>query len=268
MSKFKMIVMDMDDTLMNNENQVSSETASYLIDIQQQGYKVVLASGRPTEGMLPTAKKLQLDSYHSYVISYNGGKTINVNSETVEESRTVSKENFNLIVDYCRKHNLFVLTYKDGYIVYEGEHEYMDIESELTGLPMKRVNDLKEFIQDSVPKVMGVDYVSTITELNSQLAGHFNEEIDVTTSKPYFLEFMARGVSKGNAVTALCKKLSIALSEVVAFGDSSNDISMLQVVGHAVAMGNGNDNVKAVADEITLSNAENGIPYTLKSLLK
>lgn len=89
----------------------------------------------------------------------------------------------------------------------------------------------------------------------------------MTTSKPYFLEFMAQGVSKGNAVTDLSKKLDIALSEVVAFGDSSNDISMLQVVGHAVAMGNANDQVKAVADEITLSNSDNGIPHTLRQIL-
>ena len=267
MGKYKMVVMDMDDTLMNNENQMSPETESYLLDIQKQGYKVVLASGRPTEGMLPTAKKLKLDTYQSYVISDTGGKTVNVNTETVEKSRTVTKENFDLIVDYCRKNNLFILTYEDGHIVYEGEHEYMNIESELTGLPMEHVNDLKDFIQDDVPKVMGVDYVSTISKLNTDLAGHFNEDIDVTTSKPYFLEFMAQGVSKGNAVTDLSKKLDIALSEVVAFGDSSNDISMLQVVGHAVAMGNANDQVKAVADEITLSNSDNGIPHTLRQIL-
>ncbi|MEJ7210260.1 HAD hydrolase family protein, partial [Staphylococcus capitis] len=65
MSNYKMIVMDMDDTLINSENKVSKETKNYLIDIQNQGYKVVLASGRPTEGMLPIAKELQLDIHDS-----------------------------------------------------------------------------------------------------------------------------------------------------------------------------------------------------------
>ncbi|MGS0650830.1 HAD hydrolase family protein, partial [Staphylococcus arlettae] len=59
----------------------------------------------------------------------------------------------------------------------------------------------------------------------------------------------------------------ISLEEVIAFGDSSNDISMLSVVGHAVAMGNANDEVKSIADEVTLSNADNGIPHTLKQKL-
>ncbi|HLR18419.1 MAG TPA: Cof-type HAD-IIB family hydrolase [Staphylococcus sp.] len=268
MSEYKVVVMDMDDTLMNAENKVSPETESYLIEIQKQGYKVILASGRPTEGMLPTARLLKLDQHESHVISYNGGQTINVNREAVEVSRSITKANFDLIVDFCRKHGLFVLTYQDGHIVYEGEHEYMNIESELTGLPMKCVDDLKSYIQTDVPKVMGVDYVSNISSLNTELDGTFNEDVDVTTSKPFFLEFMTKGVSKGSAVTALCEKLDVDLSEVVAFGDSSNDISMLEVVGYAVAMGNANDEVKAVADIITLSNRDNGIPHTLNQILK
>lgn len=264
---YKLIVMDMDDTLMTSDNEVSAETAKYLMNIQAQGYKVVLASGRPTDGMMPTAKHLKLDQYKSYVISYNGGKTVNVSDEKVEVSRTVSKSDFDSIVDFCRAHSLFVLTYQDGYIVYEGEHEYMNIESELTGLPMKQVDDLKAYIQQDAPKVMGIDYVPNITSIRNNLEGHFNENIDVTTSKPFFLEFMAQGVSKGNAITGLCQKLDINLSQVIGFGDSSNDISMLKVVGKAVAMGNANDDVKAVADEVTLTNDNDGIPHTLKSLL-
>lgn len=264
---YKLIVMDMDDTLMTSDNEVSAETAKYLMNIQAQGYKVVLASGRPTDGMMPTAKHLKLDQYKSYVISYNGGKTVNVSDEKVEVSRTVSKSDFDSIVDFCRAHSLFVLTYQDGYIVYEGEHEYMNIESELTGLPMKQVDDLKAYIQQDVPKVMGIDYVPNITSIRNNLEGHFKENIDVTTSKPFFLEFMAQGVSKGNAITELCQKLDINLSQVIGFGDSSNDISMLKVVGKAVAMGNANDDVKAVADEVTLTNDNDGIPHTLKSLL-
>ena len=264
---YKLIVMDMDDTLMTSDNEVSAETAKYLMNIQAQGYKVVLASGRPTDGMMPTAKHLKLDQYKSYVISYNGGKTVNVSDEKVEVSRTVSKSDFDSIVDFCRAHSLFVLTYQDGYIVYEGEHEYMNIESELTGLPMKQVDDLKAYIQQDVPKVMGIDYVPNITSIRNNLDGHFNENIDVTTSKPFFLEFMAQGVSKGNAITELCQKLDINLSQVIGFGDSSNDISMLKVVGKAVAMGNANDDVKAVADEVTLTNDNDGIPHTLKSFL-
>lgn len=79
---------------------------------------------------------------------------------------------------------------------------------------------------------------------------------------------MTKDVSKGNAIIALCEKLDIDIAQVIAFGDSSNDISMLEVVGYAVAMDNANDAVKAVADEITLSNIDNGIPHTLQKIIK
>ena len=97
--------------------------------------------------------------------------------------------------------------------------------------------------------------------------GSFNSEIDVTTSKPFFLEFMAKDVSKGNAIKALCEKLNVSLSEVICFGDSLNDQSMFEVVGCAIAMGNANEELKAIADKITLDNDSNGIPATLKTLL-
>lgn len=267
MSKYKMIVLDMDDTLMNSDNEISDETQSYLIDIQEKGYHVVLASGRPTEGMLPAARELKLNHNDSFIISYNGGKTIKMSNEEVEVSKTVSKENFDLIVDYCREQGFLVLTYDNGYIIHDSEHEYMNIESELTGLPMKKVEDIKSYIQHDVPKVMGVDYVGNITEARIDLDGYFNNDIDVTTSKPFFLEFMAKDVSKGNAIKALCKKSDINLDEVVVFGDSLNDRSMFEVAGYSVAMGNASDELKDIADDVTLDNNSNGIPHTLKHLL-
>lgn len=267
MTQYKMVVLDMDDTLMNSDNKLSIETKSYLLDIQKRGYYVVLASGRPTEGMLPTARELELNKYNSFIISYNGGKTINMANENVEVDQPVSKEDFDNIVDYCRDKNFLVLTYDNGYIIHDSSHEYMNIESQLTGLPMNRVADLKEYINHSVPKVMGVDYVGHITEARIELDGYFNKDIDVTTSKPFFLEFMAKNVSKGNAIKALCKRLQISLEEVIVFGDSLNDKSMFEVAGYSVAMGNASDELKKIADEVTLDNNSNSIPYALKELL-
>ena len=97
--------------------------------------------------------------------------------------------------------------------------------------------------------------------------GNFNKDIDVTTSKPFFLEFMAKNVSKGNAIKALCKRLQIPLEEVIVFGDSLNDKSMFEVAGYSVAMGNASDELKKIADEVTLDNNSNGIPYALKEIL-
>lgn len=268
MTKYEMIVMDMDDTLLTSDNEVSSKTAQYLINLQEEGYHVVLASGRPTEGMLPIARSLKLNEHDSYVISYNGGRTTRVKDGELEDEKSVSKEDFDKIVDFCRENNLFVLTYQDGHIIYEGTHEYMNIESELTGLPMKKVDDIKSFIQNPVPKAMGVDYVPHIEEIFQSLDGRFNEHVDVTTSKPYFLEFMAHGVSKGNALRALCKKEDIDISKTIAFGDSLNDYSMIEASGYSVAMGNAKEELKEAADYVTLDHDSDGIVAALEKILK
>ncbi|MEL0537666.1 Cof-type HAD-IIB family hydrolase [Staphylococcus debuckii] len=268
MTKYEMIVMDMDDTLLTSENEVSPKTAQYLINLQEQGYHVVLASGRPTEGMLPIAKSLKLNEHDSYVISYNGGRTTRVKDDELEDEQSVSKQDFDKIVDYCRENGLFILTYQDGHIIYEGEHEYMNIESELTGLPMKKVDDVKTFIQNPVPKAMGVDYVPHIEEIFQSLNGKFNDNVDVTTSKPYFLEFMAHGVSKGNALKALCRKVDVDISQTIAFGDSLNDYSMIEEAGYSVAMGNAKAELKEIADDVTLDHDSDGIVVALEKILK
>lgn len=267
MSNYKMIVMDMDDTLLNSENQVSPDTANYLIDLQDKGYHVVLASGRPTEGMLPIARDLHLHEHDSYVISFNGSRTIRVKDGALEDEQSISKADFDRIVDYCRDNNMFALTYYNGYIIYEGEHEYMNIESELTGLPMYHTDDLKAYIQEPVAKVLGVDYESHIQARAQAFDGVFNGQIDVTTSKPFFLEFVPHGVSKGNALHALCKKVGIDISETIAFGDSMNDYSMMKEAGYAVAMGNARDVLKEIADFVTLDHNSDGIVYALKKIL-
>lgn len=267
MRKYEMIVMDMDDTLLNSENEVSPITADYLIQLQEQGYRVVLASGRPTEGMLPIARDLKLNEHESYVISFNGSRTTRVQDGELEDETSVSKADFDKIIDFCRAQNIFALTYHDGHIVYDGTHEYMNIESELTGLPMHRVEDLKTFIQNPVAKVLGVDYVPHVNEIMSELGDSFSSKIDVTTSKPFFIEFIPHGVSKGNALHALCEKEGIPISKTIAFGDSMNDYSMLKEAGCAVAMGNARDELKEIADFVTLDNNSDGIVHALKELL-
>lgn len=265
--KYEMIVMDMDDTLLTSENKVSEETMTYLKEIQDQGYKAVLASGRPTEGMFPVARKLGLNDHESYIISYNGGMTIKAANEEVVVNQPVSKKDFDEVIDYCREKGFLAITYQAGFIIHDANHEYMNIESELTGLPMKRVDDMKTFIQGSVPKILGVGYEENITEARVNLKGSFNDSVDVTTSKPFFLEFMTKNVSKGQAITALCKQLDISLDKVICFGDSPNDESMFKVVGYAIAMGNASDSLKDLADEVTLDNNSNGIPHALKQIL-
>ncbi|WP_267920325.1 Cof-type HAD-IIB family hydrolase [Macrococcoides caseolyticum] len=257
--QYKMIVLDMDDTLLTSENTILPSTIDTLIKAQEKGIKVVLASGRPTGGMLAAAETLKLAEFGSYILSYNGAEVTDMASGQLISATHVDKASFDGVYDYLRAHDVFVLTYIDNTIVYEGTHEYMNVEHELTGLPMQPVDDLKTFVKGNVPKLMGVDDIDKISAMNESLGGQFNENIHATTSKPFFLEFMNKDVSKGKVLKQLVEKIGIEQSAVMAFGDSNNDKDMLEFAGLGVAMGNANETIKAIADIITDDHNRDGI---------
>ncbi|MBW0770730.1 Cof-type HAD-IIB family hydrolase [Mammaliicoccus lentus] len=265
---YKYIVMDMDDTLLTSENKISEETHAYLLKKQQEGMKIILASGRPTAGMTKHAESLNLKQSGGYIVSYNGAIITDAATNEVVFKQTIDKENAHKIIDFCRENNFFSLTYINDEIVYDSTHEYMNIESELTGLPMVSVSDLKEVITEDVPKVMGIDYEENISKANQSLNGQFNDHISSTTSKPYFLEFMNNEVSKGKSLQKLFDKIEADFSEVIAFGDSLNDSDMLEKAAIGVAMGNANDTIKELADVVTDDHDNNGIVTALEKLLK
>lgn len=256
---YKLIALDMDDTLMTSENVISDRTREALIQAQASGVKVMLASGRPTSGMTKAAKELELDKRESFILSFNGAVLTQMKDMTVVKEKPLSKSQFDTVYDYCKKHGFFILTYIDDTIVYEGHHPYMNVEHELTGLPMKEVQNLKDYVQGNVPKAMAVDFEERIAAADRELDGRLNDDIHATTSKPFFLEFMAMGVSKGVALNAFAESQGIQPHEVMAFGDSDNDKDMLEFAGLGVAMGNAKDSIKQIADVVTGDHNHDGI---------
>ena len=262
-----LIIFDMDDTLLTSENKVSETTKDYLLKVQQLGYKLTLASGRPTEGMLAVAKELELDKYGSYIMSYNGGQTIDVANQTVIAKQSVSKAYFDRIVDFCRQQDMLVLTYYEGQIVIEGTHKYMGVEAELTGMPMIQVDDIKAHVQTDVPKAMAVADEDKVAHMFATEATQFTDDLAVTISKPFFLEFMSKGVSKGAAIRSLAEQRQLSVDNMIAFGDSANDLDMIETVGTGIAMGNALEIVKEKAQHVTKSHDADGIPFILAQLL-
>ncbi|TDM04157.1 Cof-type HAD-IIB family hydrolase [Macrococcus carouselicus] len=256
---YKLIALDMDDTLMTSGNVMSDRTRDALLAAQQAGVKVMLASGRPTSGMVKDAKLLQLDRRESYILSYNGARLTAMKDMSLLKENALTKEQFDEVYDYCQSHQLFMITYVNEEIIYEGSHPYMNREHELTGLPMKEVADLKAYVQGNVPKAMAVDFEDRISAADNELNGSLNGHIHATTSKPYFLEFMTKGVSKGVTLKELVETLGLDRNEVMAFGDSDNDKDMIEYAGLGVAMGNANDTIKAAADIVTSDNDHDGI---------
>ena len=110
MTDYQMLVLDIDDTLMTSKNTISDATYQALMKAQEQGKKVVLASGRPTPSMIETAKQVKLDHFDSYIISFNGAAITSMADGQELFSQRLEAEAQDDIVRYIQSKGLTVLT--------------------------------------------------------------------------------------------------------------------------------------------------------------
>ena len=124
--KYKMLVLDLDDTLLTDDHTISNENAAMLSKAQELGVFIILASGRPTPAMTAFAKELHLDN--SYMISYNGAVITDLKEDKVIFEQTLTQEQIHELYDYSLKSKTHIITYVNGKIVSETDSEYIEIE--------------------------------------------------------------------------------------------------------------------------------------------
>ncbi|MDC3415848.1 Cof-type HAD-IIB family hydrolase [Aquibacillus salsiterrae] len=269
---YKMVVLDMDDTLLRDDHTISARTKKALMQAQQHGVKVVLASGRPTFGMRQVADELNLADYGSFILSFNGGKIINWKTQTELFSSTLSVSAVEKLYEISVQENVFIHTYVGDQIITEKANPYTTIESELTGLPISVVDNFVEGVPEPVVKVLMVEAQEKLKPIETKLKAALASDFSIMRSKPFFLEFTEKGVTKGTSLNKLIETLGIKQEEVIAMGDSYNDQEMIEFAGLGVAMGNAPADIKSIADLVTDTNTNDGVAkvvedYVLKDLV-
>lgn len=264
---YKMIVLDLDDTLLNSDQMISNRSKEALMKAQQEGKKVVLASGRPTFGMNSFAEELNLANYESYILSFNGGKIINCRSKEDFFSSTLSIEAVQRLYEISVQEDVYIHTYVGDTIITAEENPYTTIESNLTGLPITLVDSFVEGVTEPVVKVLMVGEPEHLKKVEKKLQEKLGEEFSVMRSKPYFLEFTDKGITKGTSIEKLINECGIKREEVIAVGDSYNDQEMIEFAGLGVAMGNAPDDIKKISDYITDTNENDGVAKVVEKFL-
>lgn len=264
---YKMIVLDMDDTLLTDEHIISDATKTALMLAQENDIKVVLASGRPTYAMLDAAKELKLAEYGSFILSFNGAKITNCQTNEELFSSTLSPETVHQLFDLSQREDIWIHTYMNDEIITQENNPFTEIEGQLTGLPIKTVADFKQAVSSPVVKVLMVKEENLLKEVETKLQKELADDLSVMRSKPYFLEFTELGVTKGTSLAILIEKLGISREEVIAIGDSYNDVAMIEFAGLGVAMGNAPDDVKQLADYVTDTNNNDGIAKVIDTFI-
>ena len=265
---YKLIALDMDGTLLNPEGQISPRTRDAIAAARAQGVTVVLASGRPLEGMTPSLAELGLTGQDDYVICYNGALVQQVADQRILRSQLLTGSDASAIAHLASELGVNV----HGFSVRQGlisprVSTYTEHESQLIKMPINLVDFATLPADEQIMKVMMIDPEPQLSRAIAQLPAELYERYTVVRSSPYFLEFTNKRSNKGSGVAALAEHLDLDASQVIAVGDAGNDRHMIEYAGLGVAMGNATDEIKTLAQHTTARNDEDGVARVIEQFI-
>ena len=262
---YKAIFLDLDGTLFDDAKNVSIENKTAINMAEKKGVSVCLCSGRQKEFVKNIREKAGIDS--QYIISSNGCEIYDLKNDEVLFSSNLEKSLVKKLYDYSEKQNYLIrLDTVHARYINKMEYEY----SGEISLP----DDVEKFINenDIIQVTICTKEESEIDE-SIEYVNSLNEYVKIenryNAGNTYWdlwgINIINKNASKGNAIYGLCKYLNIDIKDSIAMGDDLNDISMIKQAGLGVAMGNALDEVKAIADEVTKTNNENGVAKIINS---
>ena len=269
--RIRLLGLDLDGTLLNNKKQINGPDEDRIKKTMQKGIIVVPVTGRPLKGIPENIKKL---FHSSYMITSNGAVTTDIKlQKNIDGAYLNSKKVLDIVeLLQSQKEEVMVEVFADG-IGYVQKKQLDVIKEMYRGTNLESyfhtsripINDIKSLIvsrNDDIAEISIMTRSIAIKKEIQKLLMEFSD-IKITSSVQTDLEINALNAGKGLALLRLAKKLGIQSSEIMACGDSGNDIEMLQSARIAVAMGNANEEVKSIADFVTSSNEENGVAYAI-----
>lgn len=267
--KYKIIAMDLDGTLTNSRKEVSDCTCEALWRYQDLGGSILLASGRPTYGVRSVAERLEMKKRGGYVLSYNGGELWDYRADRRLFLQTMPPDAPAKLQRFVKRNRLSILTYRDDCIYTETpEEQYTREEQFITRMRIQKVDDFVSAIHFPIVKCLITGEVERMAAMEELLKEEYGKEYTISRSAPYFLEVQSKGIDKGKTVETLGNILQVPREELVVFGDSYNDLPMLEYAGLSVAMGNAVEKAKETAKLIAPTNDEDGVAVVVEQILQ
>ena len=248
------IVTDLDDTLLNEKAELSAYTLNVLARAAAKGIRHIPASGRAARSMYPYTSRLFLTVPY---IACNGSQLVTADHQ-VFDTVTLDAERAREIIRYTKARGFYVQSYRDDEFYFDSECAASIDYQRSSKMKAIAVGDLLAFTTFPVPKLLCVNEPAEVEKLYPDIKLAF-PDVEFTISKPYFLEAQPMGVNKGSALRRLADMIGLTPEKTLVFGDSLNDVSMMDYAVHSVAMGNARDEVKAAARHICRTNAEDGV---------
>ncbi|QST00004.1 HAD family phosphatase [Pontibacillus sp. ALD_SL1] len=241
----KLIALDMDGTLLSPNHEISEANKQAIHEAKQKGIHVVISTGRS----LPNCKEvIEPLGESAYLITINGGEIYDEGFNLVERN-PLSGKDVRHLWDLTNKHNAFFWssTVEGRFNSHEPfEKEVEDYEWLKYGFEFEDP-ELRETI---------------LSELEN------SDAFEVTNSSPTNIEVNPAGINKATALRKVTDWLDLTMDQVMAVGDSVNDLAMIREAGYGVAMGNAQDIVKEEAQWVTTTNKEDGVAKAIRTILE
>ncbi|NLB52334.1 MAG: HAD family phosphatase [Syntrophomonadaceae bacterium] len=260
----KLVAIDLDDTLLDSGLQVSPKCIDAIRRVQEKGIIVTLATGRMFTSALPYARQLE-SKKDIPIITYQGALVKCSDSGKVLYYRSLPADMAVEILRYFKKSKVHFQTYFNDQLCMERLTEEGIEYSRLAGVePVIMENLIDEAAHLETCKILAViENEKFLLEMELELKDIYTRQLYITRSKPYYLEVMHPQANKGDALKVIADHYHIERKEIMAIGDSYNDMAMIEWAGIGVAMGNAHKSVKETADYITSSNEEEGVAEAL-----
>ena len=271
----KVIIMDVDGTLTNDKKVITPKTKEALMKAQAAGTILILASGRPTSGLLGLASELEMDKNHGLLVSYNGSKVVDCETGETLFNQALTVEEGKAVLEHMKKFDrvrpmidkgeyMYVNNVYDNIIQWRGKpFDVIQYESRGGHYKLCEVDDLAAFVDYPLNKILTTSDPEYLQEHYQEMMEPFKDTLNCMFTGDFYFEFTAQGIDKAKALDTVLIPMGYKREEMIAFGDGHNDASMVKYAGTGVAMENAVQALKDIADEITLSNEEDGIAVSL-----
>lgn len=265
--EYKLIATDMDGTLLNDEHFTSAGNIEAIKEIQKKGVKFVLASGRPSFAMFEYAKELEMDKLGGYVLAFNGGQLIDMKDGKMIFHEGLDWDDIRKIYELSREIEIPMVLYGEDTVYASKDTENTRFEAKLCGMKFTEfgsLEELKGYGIDKTTKSMLISDPETVKKAETYMKSKYGNDYFIAISKPIFLEIANININKGKTLRKLGEILGIGTEEMIAVGDSYNDIPLLEVVGMPVAVANANDEIKAMSKFESTSNNDDALKTVIE----
>lgn len=259
---YPIVFFDVDGTLLNSDKKVTPLTRFTLELLKEQGVKLCIATGRPILSARLAMKLHGIDHLLSGYVCNNGTDTLNLVSNVHQQQHLLLRGDVMKILNHVKSLNLNAMIYgKDQLFAFQMDAT-IDRISEQNQLEAV-ITDLYNLDFETTPKVLFIVNEETSSQIHEFMEKNPLEGYQSFISQSDLFEFVLDKAGKGKGVIALAAEFGFESKDIMAYGDAENDHEMIQLVAHGVAMRNGDDMIKSIAQEVCASNDEDGVAYSL-----